>query len=117
MSRHRQRQRKTGDKDDVDSEMEMNMLSLTQMSGTTSEACTDRSFLGRLWDAFLQSRQRAEARSAVASLLDQDDRMLRDIGVTREDVTKALAVVGEDPAHYLARMRKQRIDADRIGLI
>ena len=76
---------KTGDKDNVDLEMEMNMLSLAQMSGTTAETCSDRSFIGRVWDAVIQSRQRAESRAAVASLLDQDDRMLRDIGVTRED--------------------------------
>ncbi|MEL6965166.1 MAG: hypothetical protein AAGD43_01430 [Pseudomonadota bacterium] len=93
------------------------MLSLTQMPSTTAKASSQRSFVGRIWDGLMQARQRAEGRAAVAGLLDQDDRMLRDIGVTREDVAKALQVVGEDPARYLARLRRQRIDADRIGLI
>ena len=68
------------------------MLSLAQMSETTAETCSDRSFIGRVLDAVIQSRQRAESRAAVASLLDQDDRMLRDIGVTRED--GAMGVTG-----------------------
>ncbi len=93
------------------------MLSLTQMPSTTAKASSQRSFVGRIWDGLMQARQRAEGRAAVASLLDQDDRMLRDIGVTREDVARALEVAGEDPARYLARLRRQRIDADRIGLI
>ncbi len=94
------------------------MLSLTQMPGTATKAGSDRTILGRIWDTVMRSRQRAEARAAVASLLDQDDRMLRDIGVTREDVVQALKANGtEDPANYLARRRKQRIDAERIGLI
>ncbi len=93
------------------------MLSLTQMPSTTAKAGSQRSFVGRIWDGLMQARQRAEGRAAVASLLDQDDRMLRDIGVTREDVARALEVAGEDPARYLARLRRQRIDADRIGLI
>ena len=99
-------------------EMEMMMLSLTQMPGTTTKAGSDRTIVGRIWDAVMEARRRAEARAAVANLLDQDDRMLRDIGVTREDVIEALKMSGgEDPASYLARIRKQRIDATRIGLI
>ena len=94
------------------------MLSLTQMPGTTTKAGSDRTIVGRIWDAVMESRKRAEARAAVASLLNQDDRMLRDIGVTREDLIEALKMNGgEDPASYLARTRKQRIDAARIGLI
>jgi len=94
------------------------MLSLTQMPGTATKAGSNRTIVGRIWDAVMQSRQRAEARAAVIGLLNQDDRMLRDIGVTREDVARALKMNGgENPAKYLARIRKQRIDADRIGLI
>ena len=94
------------------------MLSLTQMPGTTTKTGSDRTIVERIWDAVMESRRRAEARAAVANLLDQDDRMLRDIGVTREDVIEALKMSGgEDPASYLARIRKQRIDATRIGLI
>jgi len=47
------------------------MLSLTQMSGTTAEACSDRSFIGRVWDALLQSRQRAERLVAQAQEAQQ----------------------------------------------
>ena len=44
----------------------------------------------------------ARNRRAVNRLLELDDRMLRDIGVTRMDVKKALAArFDEDPAYRL----------------
>lgn len=46
---------------------------------------------------------------AVASLLDLDDRMLRDIGLTRHDVTSALAGRRtEDPSMRLANRAGER---------
>ncbi len=57
-------------------------------------------------------------RRAVTGLLDLDDRMLRDIGLTRSDVTSALAGKrSEDPSMRLAattgERRKARLQAGR----
>lgn len=44
----------------------------------------------------------ARNRRAVRGMLELDDRMLRDVGVTRTDVQQALAArFDEDPAYHL----------------
>lgn len=59
--------------------------------------------VARLWRAWEDRRQ-------VRMLLEADDRMLADIGLTRQDVTGALsAPVGEDASRYLMRSRHERL--------
>lgn len=53
-------------------------------------------------------------RRAVGALLEMDERMLRDIGLTRSDVTSALSArAGEDPSVRLAATRSDRRAARR----
>lgn len=59
--------------------------------------------LSRLWQALVNRRQ-------VVSLLEADDRMLKDIGLTRQDVAGALsAPIDHDPSQYLLRARQERL--------
>lgn len=56
--------------------------------------------------AYWQSRRN---RRSVAVLLEFDDRMLKDIGVTRYDVTSALASPArQDPSQRLASLSEER---------
>jgi len=51
-------------------------------------------------------------RRQVANLLEADDRMLRDIGLTRGDVVGALAGPHDaDPSHHLIRARGEKLRA------
>jgi uncharacterized protein YjiS (DUF1127 family) len=55
-------------------------------------------------------------RRSVAKLLDWDDRMLRDIGLTSGDVRSVMAVpVGEDPSYRLSVLSVERRAAIRAG--
>lgn len=67
----------------------------------------------RLWKAWRNRRQ-------VVMLVEADDRMLADIGLTRSDLNSALSSpVSEDPSFYLARARHERLRnraRHRIGL-
>jgi uncharacterized protein YjiS (DUF1127 family) len=66
--------------------------------------------LRSLWRAWRNRR-------LVMPLLAFDDRMLSDIGLTRSDVTGALALpTGEDPSIRLARASRERRDARRWAL-
>ena len=57
------------------------------------------------------------SRTATRHLLTHDDRMLDDMGVSRNDVVQALAVSWDtDPATALAEIRRRRLQADRQGL-
>ena len=48
-------------------------------------------------------------RRSVAKLLEWDDRMLKDIGLTRHDVTSAMATpAADDPSRHLAAFRSER---------
>lgn len=59
-------------------------------------------WLRATWRAWRNRRQ-------VARLLSFDDRSLRDIGLTRSDVTGALALrASEDPSRRLARTVRER---------
>ncbi|MEJ8571056.1 DUF1127 domain-containing protein [Microbaculum marinum] len=66
----------------------------------------------RLWRAWSNRRQ-------VAVLLEADDHMLRDIGLTRGDVVGALSGPADmDPSHHLIRARAERLRArawQRLG--
>ena len=55
-----------------------------------------------LWRSWKSRRQ-------VELLLEADDRMLRDIGLTRGDVASALAAPRDaDPSHHLVRARAEK---------
>ncbi len=56
----------------------------------------------QLWRAWMARRQ-------VMGLLEADDRMLADIGLTRSDVVGSLAsAMDVDPSHQLIRARDER---------
>ncbi len=62
-----------------------------------------------LWDA-------ARNRRSVARLLEWDDHMLRDIGLTTGDVRSALAApTGHDPSSHLHAMALERRMASRAA--
>ena len=70
----------------------------------------------RARDYVVNYQRRADARDAVARLLEHDDRMLADIGLTRQDVVAALnSAHREDASMALARIRSERKRARRIG--
>lgn len=57
------------------------------------------------------------SRAVTQRLLTYDDRMLTDIGITRSDVERALAVAWDgDPAVALAEIRRRHVQADRQRL-
>lgn len=59
-----------------------------------------------------------QARAATQHLLTHDDRILSDIGVSRNDVEQALSVDWDkDPTEALAEMRRRRMQAGRQGLV
>lgn len=59
--------------------------------------------LTRLWTAWQHRRQ-------VLALVEADDRMLADIGLTRSDLNGALASpASDDPSYYLSRARQERL--------
>lgn len=69
--------------------------------------------LSRLWRAWQHRRQ-------VLALVEADDRMLADIGLTRSDLNGALSAPStEDPSYYLSRARQERLRhraRHRIGM-
>lgn len=77
-------------------------------------------FQGRIEGAVATTRQILTARRSRAvtqRLLTYDDRMLTDIGITRSDVERALAVAWDkDPAVALAEIRRRHVQADRQRL-
>ena len=63
-------------------------------------------------------RAARRSRAVTRQLLTQDDRLLDDIGVSRNDVIQALHVAWDaDPAVALAETRRRRLQADRQGLV
>lgn len=59
--------------------------------------------IARLWSTWRNRRD-------VATLLDADDYMLRDIGITRADVVGALSTPRDhDPSDILVRKRNERL--------
>jgi uncharacterized protein YjiS (DUF1127 family) len=60
--------------------------------------------------------QAAKNRRDVNRLLEWDDRMLRDIGLTQNDVRAALSgTVAEDPSSRLSLLSSERRAADRAA--
>jgi uncharacterized protein YjiS (DUF1127 family) len=66
----------------------------------------------------------AQNRRSVAKLLDWDERMLRDIGLTRGDVSAVMALpAGQDPSYRLSELSGERRAAiraearERAGLV
>jgi uncharacterized protein YjiS (DUF1127 family) len=58
----------------------------------------------------------ARNRRAVARLLEWDDHMLRDVGLTPGDVRSALATpLGDDPSYRLGAMSRERRIAFRTA--
>jgi len=59
----------------------------------------------------------ARNRRSVGRLLEWDDRMLRDIGLTQNDVRSALAArFAEDPSRHLGFLSSERRSAIRAGV-
>ncbi len=59
-----------------------------------------------------------QSRAATRLLLTHDNRLLRDIGVSRADVEQALSVGwDQDPTAALAELRRRRMRADRQGAL
>ena len=59
----------------------------------------------QLWRALIARRQ-------VMTLLEADDRMLADIGLTRSDVIGSLQVPADaDPSHHLIQARAERMSS------
>ena len=70
----------------------------------------------RVKDYVVNYQRRADARDAVARLLEHDDRMLADIGLTRHDVVAALGSAHrEDASMALARIRSERKRSRRMA--
>ena len=66
----------------------------------------------------LRLRDARRSRAVTERLLTLDDRMLNDIGVSRGDVERALAVDwDQNPALALAEIRRRRLQADRQALV
>ena len=60
--------------------------------------------------------RRRQNRKAISGLLDLDDYMLADIGVTRSDVAASLyAADHHDPSAQLSRLRNERRISTRSG--
>lgn len=54
-------------------------------------------------------RQRAQSRAAIEGLLAHDDRMLDDMGLTRQDIVNALSCsADQDPSEFLVRAKRAR---------
>ena len=67
------------------------------------------SILDRIVAYIRTKREQAQSRTAIEGLLDYDDRMLDDMGLTRQDVQDALlSTGGEQPSAYLARVKRAR---------
>ena len=60
--------------------------------------------------AYVRSmHERAQSRAAIEGLLAHDDRMLDDMGLTRQDIINALSCPAQDdPSQHLARTRRAR---------
>lgn len=84
----------------------------TRAAGPYELFATGRS----VWNFVKSVAQRIRNRRAVMTLLDWDDRALRDIGLTRGDVRLALGVpMKEDPSARLSVWAAER-RAARLGL-
>jgi uncharacterized protein YjiS (DUF1127 family) len=89
--------------------------------------CIDKPSPARAGERFLGYAEAALARAiafwrsvqnrrSVAKLLDWDDRMLRDIGLTSGDVRSVMATpVGEDPSYRLSVLSVERRAAVRAA--
>ena len=68
----------------------------------------------RMTDLFLRLRDAIHNRRSVKQLIDWDDRMLGDIGLTRGDVVSAMSgTVGDDPGRRLSFLASERRRAER----
>ena len=71
-----------------------------------------------IWRTLQRIRTARRSRAVTRQLLTQDDRLLTDIGVSRNDVIQALHVAWDaDPAVALAEIRRRRLQADRQSLL
>ena len=88
-------------------------------STTTTRLGSDQhhSLLDRIVTYFRAMYQRAQTRAALEGLLAQDDRMLDDMGLTRQDIYDVLSYSGkEDPTERLARIKRARRLADPMRI-
>ncbi len=83
-------------------------MSTTELHGSLRAGALAR-FALSAWDRTVVLFRAWRNRRDVAVLLRADDRMLSDIGLTRQDVLGALAnPVAEDPSRHLVRAREER---------
>lgn len=67
-------------------------------------AWTTRGFLAAIATHIIRFARAINNRIAINSLSQMDERLLKDIGVSRHDVDRALgAAIGDDPSHELMR--------------
>ena len=80
--------------------------------------CDPRASAANLLATLKRIRMARRSRAVTRQLLTHDDRLLTDIGVSRNDVIQALHVAWDaDPAVALAEIRRRRLQADRQGLV
>jgi uncharacterized protein YjiS (DUF1127 family) len=84
----------------------------TGRQATAGEKLFELAVTGSAWVADLW--RRAQNRRSVAKLLEWDERMLRDIGLTRGDVCAVMALpAGQDPSYRLSELSSERRAAIR----
>lgn len=85
------------------------MQSVSHVTGASLKTPGRRSLVARISGYLSRVRRRAAARRAAIELLEQDDRMLDDMGLTRHDVVSALACSDvTDTTEFLALRRQER---------
>src|SRR3954465_1275135 len=79
----------------------------TERSASAGERLLELSAAAAVWFGSLW--RSARNRRTVAKLLEWDDRMLRDIGLTRGDVCAVMALpTGQDPSYRLIELSGER---------
>jgi uncharacterized protein YjiS (DUF1127 family) len=84
----------------------------TERRATVGDRFIELTVIASVWVAGLW--RSARNRRTVAKLLDWDERMLRDIGLTRGDVSAVMALpAGQDPSYRLSELSGERRAAIR----
>lgn len=97
--------------------MRLTTTTNTRLDSTGLGADRHSSLLDKVIGYFSAMRERAQTRAAIEGLLAYDDRMLDDMGLTRQDVYNALSSSGtENPSERLARIKRARRLADPMRI-
>ncbi len=82
----------------------------TNTSSTPRTHARKPSFAGGIMSALAALRTSLRNRNELSVLAEMTDHQLADIGLTRDDVRRALsAPLGNDPAHTLVEARRNNI--------